>query len=260
MRTKTCTRRRTLRYLVIFSAVFAILAGLTSIAKAEAIPKSFVTSAKRITFDIFGVTSRTFYCGCYYNSNKDVDHSECGYRPINYGSDRSFSVEVDHVVTAYELGKNLACYGDERKEIEECTTSGGKLMTGRACCQKVNPLYKQAHNDMVNLIPVIGELNAKRRDNLFGVVDGEPRDFGMCDVEIADNTIEVAPELRGDIARKQLYMYMRYSSALKMDVDPELIEMIWKVHLSDPVTDPERVLNSRTCHAQGSGNPLVSSC
>jgi deoxyribonuclease I len=35
----------------------------------------------------------------------------------------------------------------------------------------------------------------------MAMIDGEQRQFGACDIEIADRKIEPRPAIRGDIAR-----------------------------------------------------------
>jgi deoxyribonuclease-1 len=44
----------------------------------------------------------------------------------------------------------------------------------------------------------------------MAMIEGEQRQFGACDVEIAERKIEPRPEIRGDIARIYLYMEASY--------------------------------------------------
>jgi hypothetical protein len=44
--------------------------------------------------------------------------------------------------------------------------SNGKPLSGRACCEKVDPVFETAHNDLHNLFPIEGEINGDRRDYL----------------------------------------------------------------------------------------------
>jgi deoxyribonuclease I len=48
-----------------------------------------------------------------------------------------------------------------------------------------------------------------RSNYSMAMIEGEQRQFGACDVEIAERKIEPRPEIRGDIARIYLYMTFR---------------------------------------------------
>ncbi|MDG4594725.1 MAG: endonuclease [Candidatus Contendobacter sp.] len=55
-----------------------------------------------------------------------------------------------------------------------------RTLSGRACCQAVDPLFEAAHNDLFNLVPAVGEVNGKRSDFNWGMIPGEKRKFGTC--------------------------------------------------------------------------------
>jgi deoxyribonuclease-1 len=59
---------------------------------------------------------------------------------------------------------------------------------------------------MYNLVPAVGEINALRSNYSFGIIPGERREFGECDMEIKNRKAEPPPNVRGDIAR--IYFYM----------------------------------------------------
>jgi deoxyribonuclease-1 len=44
----------------------------------------------------------------------------------------------------------------------------------------------------------------------MAMIAGEEREFGLCDIEIADRKIEPRLAIRGDIARISLYMEASY--------------------------------------------------
>ena len=64
--------------------------------------------------------------------------------------------------------------------------------------------------DLHNLQPAVGEVNGRRSNYSMAMIAGEAREFGQCDVEIADRKVEPRPAIRGDIARIYLYMDAAY--------------------------------------------------
>jgi deoxyribonuclease I len=53
-------------------------------------------------------------------------------------------------------------------------------------------------------------VNGLRSNYSMAMIEGEQRQFGACDAEIAERKIEPRPEIRGDIARIYLYMGSHY--------------------------------------------------
>ena len=53
-------------------------------------------------------------------------------------------------------------------------------------------------------------MNGLRSNDSMAMIEGEQRQFGACDVEIAERKIEPRPEIRGDIARIYLYIGSHY--------------------------------------------------
>ena len=47
---------------------------------------------------------------------------------------------------------------------------------------------------MYNLVPAVGEINGLRSNYNFGIIPGEKREFGSCDMEIEGQKAE--PPLR----------------------------------------------------------------
>ncbi len=190
----------------------------------------------------------TFYCGCGFNEDKDIDRSICDYEPKKATSKRSRKLEWEHVVPAHTLGREFQCW---KKKL--CTTSKGKKFKGRKCCAKISDSFKQREADMHNLFPAIGEVNAHRLNYPFGEVIGEPRVYGQCDVEIQDKVAEPDETIRGDIARAYFYMSFQYKVPL-----PEAYEdMLREWHFSDPPSQWEEQRNTLIENEQGNRNPFI---
>jgi hypothetical protein len=65
-----------------------------------------------------------------------------------------------------------------------------KKYKGRKCCSKISYEFKKMQADMHNLFPSIGEVNGDRSNFVFGEIDGEEREYGECDFEVAERIAE----------------------------------------------------------------------
>lgn len=227
---------------------------------------SFSTAKKWAENDIYHDRRITFYCGCTYSEDKEVNQASCGYSPrkpfTRSGKEntRDNRVEWEHVLPASLMGRHLSCWGSDRDQFSQCKTSSGKLRSGRECCQRVNETFSNAHNDLVNLTPAIGEVNGDRSNHRYGIVEDEPRKYGECDFEFENNIAEPTEKIRGDIARIQLYMLTRYGEELGFTFSLERLQMLHEWAVVDPISEWELERNQRICNKQGSGNLLVSEC
>lgn len=78
----------------------------------------------------------------------------------------------------------------------------------------------------------------------------------VCDLEISENNLIVEPPhfLKGDIARRTLYLIGRYNVA----VPNQYMKMLLHWDESDPVTEAEYQVSSQVGKLQGSDNGFVS--
>lgn len=245
-------------------ALAAIIAIATLNVHAD-IAGSFST-AKRWAESIYLDNRTSFYCECAYSADKVLDKDSCEYSPrkpftrsgkVNKRANR---IEWEHVLPASVMGKQLMCWGPQRGEFSQCVKSNGKLKSGRDCCLKVNDTYRRAHNDLVGLVPAVGELNADRSNYRYGVIEGERRKYGACDFEVQDRVAEPREDIRGDIARIQLYLLDKYGEALEFHFDELRQEILKQWAEEDLITDEERERNRRICARQGTGNSLLGGC
>jgi deoxyribonuclease-1 len=249
--------------------IILLLLSLIAVAvNAADIPSSFSKAKKLALTQVYKDHHKSFYCGCSFNDKKQVDQASCGYEPrtpitrSGKESIRDNRIEWEHVLPASIMGKNLACWSKERSQFPQCVKSNGKLKSGRACCQKVNRDFRNAHNDLVNLTPTIGEVNADRSNLPYAEISGEKRSYGQCDFEYdkSNKVVEPSENVRGDIARIQLYLEHTYGEVLGFKFSTGKRSMLERWNEIDPVTSWEKERNKRICEAQGSGNKLVSSC
>ena len=108
---------------------------------------------------------------------------------------------------------------------------------------------------MYNLYPSIGEVNQKRSNCLMGIIEGEKREFGKCDVELDSRTIEPKPDIRGDIART--YMYMDSVYLVETIISKENKDLFNEWHKADPVDEWECERAKRIEKIQGNRNEVV---
>lgn len=206
---------------------------------AHAAQPSF-SKSKRIMAQIYAEQQVSFYCGCdYKKQGKKLipDLGSCGYDPRK-NAKRAKRIEWEHVMPAWAFGHQLQCWQEG----------------GRKNCRK-NPDFKQMEADMHNLVPAVGEVNGDRSNYRFGMLEGENRAYGSCDVEIdfKARKAEPAPYLRGDIART--YFYMRDTYGVRLSKQQRRLFEAWEKQ--DPVDDWERKRNALIEKRQGNRNPYV---
>jgi len=222
-------------------------------------PASSFTSAKATARDvIYADRATTLYCGCAYTPNPTgtsgvIDHASCGYE-IKHIESRANRLEWEHVMPAARIGRGRDCY-EQRELFPGCFKTNGKLRSRRDCCQKVDAGFKLAHNDIHNLTPSVGEVNADRSDLPYGIVEDEPREYGACDFEIGEEpkVAEPAEAVRGDVGRIWLYMAEMHGVALSVQ-ERGMFER-WAE--GDPVSDFERLRDERIEAEQGNRNHFV---
>ncbi len=205
---------------------------------------------KRVLYDqVFANDRRTFYCQCTFDSARRPDLAACGYR-ISGNVERANRVEVEHVVPASWIGAGRRCW---REKI--CRDGRGRAFKGRKCCLRTDPAFRAAYQDLHNLRPVIGEINERRQNFRFAMIDGERRAFGRCDFEVEprNRSAEPRPEIRGDIARISLYMDETHGIRLS----PLLRDQFRAWNRADPPDDEERRRNRLITRFQGQSNRFV---
>ena len=211
-----------------------------------AAPPSSFYKAKKISTKIYQPHQTSFYCGCDYKAKQKEnkkskrltpDWPSCGF---NYrkNKNRASRIEWEHVMPAHHFGHQRQCW----------------QKGGRKACKK-DPEYKKMEADLHNLVPAIGEVNGDRSNYKFGMLEGEKRAYGSCDIEInfKAKRVEPHPGIRGDIAR--IYFYMTDEYNLKTSRQQIQLFSAWSKY--DPVDDWEREKNKKVKAIQGKGNPFI---
>lgn len=196
----------------------------------------------------------TLYCGCAYDADRRIDLASCGLQSLA-GKPRAQRIEAEHIFPAAQFGNFRPCWRDPGA-FPECVKSPGKTVSGRECCQKVDPVFEAAHNDLQNLVPAVGEVNGQRSDFGWGMIPGEKREFGRCDFEVDSSLRRVEPPeaIQGDIARIVFYMADTYGFNLS-NQDRQLYTA-WS--RQDPPDAWEVERNRRIEAIQGKSNRFVA--
>lgn len=210
-------------------------------------PSSFSKAKKLLYGEVYKDHRLTFYCGCKYNAQKEVDLKSCGVVPRKNES-RAKRIEAEHVFPAHQFGNFRKCW---REPKNVC----GKKMTGRKCCERADPIFESAHNDLFNLFPAVGEVNGDRSNYNWGMIPGEKRSYGKCNIEVDSKNRRAEPpeNVQGDIARTMFYMSHTYGFRLSN----QDIKLYTAWNQMDPVDDWEKKRNTRIEKIQGHRNPFI---
>lgn len=194
----------------------------------------------------------TAYCGCRYSGKRAVDLASCGLADYA-GIERARRVEAEHVFPAAQFGHFRRCWRQPEAH-RACRATNGEAVSGRECCLRVDETFLVAHNDLQNLIPVVGMINAERRDYRWGMApDGER--YGDCGIRIdaAGRRVQPPDGLRGDIAR--IMLYMRDTYGFRLSRQDERLFSAW--NRLDPPDAWELKRQQRIARLQGMENAYV---
>lgn len=218
---------------------------------------SFSTAKKWLYEKVYYDHPKTFYCGCDYSRSAgqagQINLQSCGVQ-VRQDQERAQRLEAEHVFPAAQFGNFRPCWR-EPAQFPACVKSDGKTLSGRQCCEKVDPLFEAAHNDLYNLFPAEGEINGDRKDYNWGMVSGVSA-YGRCAIKIDASSRRVEPPdaVKGDIARTMFYMADTYGFNLS-NQDRQLYTA-WSHQ--DPPDSWEQTRNQRIAAIQGRDNPFIS--
>jgi deoxyribonuclease I len=209
--------------------------------------------AKRTLYErIYYDQPKTFYCGCRYTPERQTDLASCGLDSLA-GNSRAERIEAEHVFPASQFGHFRVCWR-EPERFAGCRKSDGSTRSGRECCERVDPTFLAAHNDLMNLYPAVGHVNGQRSNYNWGRVSrGET--YGRCEIVIDRETRRAQPPaaVRGDIARTMLYMRDTYG--FRLSRQDEQLYGAWNNQDPPDAWEIERVRRIKAI--QGRGNDYV---
>jgi len=242
--------KRLASFLIALS-MLCIIGGFSYAAdRGNATFQSFNKAKKLLLKNVYNDHRITFYCNCPFTIDKKIIPSD-KYTPKKE-SKRAKRVEWEHIVPAHAFGQSFPEWRDGHPK---CVNSKGKPFKGRNCARKMAITFRYMESDMYNLVPAVGEINGLRSNYSFGMISGEEREFGNCDMEIEDRKAEPPPEKRGNIARTYWYMDWAYPGHGVISNKNRKLFQIW--NKEDPVDRWECERCKRIEKLQGNENPFV---
>jgi len=225
---------KTLVIIIFISASFAVAA-----------TPNFNKAKKNMYSKVFNNSGETLYCGCQW-SRKKVDLASCGlegYFPKKYRK-RALRTEAEHIIPASWLLK-------VNKKFRQCVIDAKELkQSPRKYCQKHDEDYKKAHNDLVNLYPAVGQINANRSNKPFlDTLKTTKNTYGKCTVENGSRGFVPPDRRKGDIARVAFYMSQTYG----VIYSKRQLSLFEKWDKLDPISEGERAHNTNVIRVQGYG-------
>jgi deoxyribonuclease-1 len=191
-------------------ALIVFLALSLSLSQANAQTASSFSKAKSNLYKkVEGNSGLTFYTNCSW-SKKKVDLTSCNLQdsfPKNHLK-RASRTEAEHIIPASWMYK-------KNDKYRECYLKAKALgENARKYCQANDVDYRNAHNDLMNLVPVVGQLNGERSNKPFaeklsGTKERTYRGNGRV-FKITNRVVIPDKSIRGDIARIGLYMSKTY--------------------------------------------------
>jgi len=218
---------------------------MISIAKSNQVI-SFSSAKNKMYKKVFNNTGKTLYCGCDWSSKK-TNLDSCGlqsYFPKKQKK-RAARTEAEHIIPA-------SWFFSVNNKKRQCAIEAKTLKKGsaRKWCLKTDPQYKQVHNDIVNLFPAVGQINADRSNKPFVErVNTKVKSYGQCDIEIGSRGIIPPKDKRGNIARIAFYL----TSAYGITYSKRQLELFKEWDKTDAIDADERAHNRRVVKVQGFG-------
>jgi len=214
--------------------VFVIGLALSFSAHAE-IATSFSKAKKNLYQKVYGNSGLTFYTNCQW-SKKKVDLESCGLQnsfPKKHMK-RASRTEAEHIIPASWMYKKN---GQWRQCYLEAKRQG---ISQRKYCQQTDIDYRNAHNDLMNLVPAVGQLNGLRSNKPFAEkVSGKKEQTfrGNGKVLVLSSRVAIPDRsIRGDIARIAFYMGATYG----VTYSKRQLSLFEKWDKEDPVSSEEQ--------------------
>lgn len=201
-------------------------------------PPHTFQEAKKMMYKIYSDHRESVYCHCLFDENKNTNYHSCGYI-VRKDHKRAEKMEAEHIVPAWLFGHELTCWKEK-----VCRHHDGKKYGGRKCCRNIDAHFREMENDLYNLAPAVGEINADRSDYPFHDWQGSPYQYGQCQMLIDFHGMRVQPpldEVRGFIARSYLHMHQKYH--IKLSEEYLTLIMSWSKQF--PKTSWEQIRHQR---------------
>jgi len=154
----------------------------------------------------------------------------------SFGRNKGRSINIEHV---YPMAWAVRAQGCQKRDE----------------CRRTSRRFNQIEADMHNLYPARKSINKSRSSHPFGMIAGEPREYGKCDFELDHNRrkVEPRPAVRGNIARAMFHMSETYG----LRIYRRQGEMLQRWNREDPPDREERRRNRAIEDIQGTRNRFI---
>ncbi|KDN94671.1 endonuclease [Hydrogenovibrio marinus] len=221
---------------------------------------TFQKAKRKLYHEVYPGHGYTVYSGCYWHlagRKKVVELESCGLQNAfpRKQLKRAHRVEAEHsAVPASWLYKRNG-------QWRQCLIQAKNLHTNaRKYCRQHDSEYREAHNDLINLFPSVGQINADRSNKPYAeeISGTKIQTFhgqGQHGKTIViTSRVAIPPKsMRGDFARIAWYYRDKYGVRLNSRQD----SMYKKWAAEDPVSPEEIARDHRIRQVQGWGNPYV---
>jgi len=245
-----------MRSLIVLCLATAIFAGPGT---AQTVKGSWSSAKRAAEDDVYHDNLNTLYCGCDYTTARTIDLAACGVTARDKYVARASKMEWEHIVPASLMpAANMSCW----QHSESNATCAEKNLKTRSCCERVSQPAKNMIFDLHNMAPSVGQVNAYRLHDRYGVVaDGGTgfEDWPGCDAQhfrassTREHRFEPPDCAKGDVARVWFYMNDQHGVAIP-DVE---WNMFVEWDQADPISPWELERDRRIAAVQGNHNPYV---
>lgn len=197
------------------------------------------TEAKKIARLIWAEHRETFYCGCKYDRQGNIQFKSCSFSAETKYTSKKISWE--HVVPVSWYGKQRACWRYNRGQKP------------RESCRQIDPDFRKMEADLHNLVPALREINMIRKNYAYGELG--PGTCMGCDFVVNRRLQRVEPrdEVKGMAARITLYLSEKYNIPLD-DLQKQIL-IQWNRRF--PPTAWEKRWHEKVATIQGDHNPYI---
>ncbi|WP_131781534.1 endonuclease [Legionella gresilensis] len=204
--------------------------------------------AKKNARVLFAFHRETLYCHCRFDARLQVDLNSCNMQSAAKFK-RAHRVEWEHMMPAENFGNQFACW----RELL-CQKQNGKLYRGRACCERIDPKFRQAEAELYNLWPAVGLVNQARSNYRYSMLDTHTTFYG-CPITIDSSTrrVEPADYAKGIVARANLFMSYKYK--IRLSEAQRTLFLSWDEQF--PPNDIEIQWAQAVAKIEGYENPYI---
>ena len=225
--------------------IFEILL-ISSVSWSKDSVLNFGKAKSILANQVYGKKNETFYCKCRYQK-KSIKAKSCDILTKKYKK-RKKRLEWEHIVHAHAFGNAFKEWRDNKKYCP-------KQKSKRKCTAKLNSTFREIEGNLHNLVPSVGAVNALRSNLSFAEFRGKSEELCKNRFWKQKRKINVAKDIKGDIAR--IYFYMNETYPGRGIISKKNMKLFEAWNKIDPVSEDECRISRLKAKLQGSRNKFV---